>query len=472
MWMLAMRLGKWNPRLVITGGLPEITNVRMFSGDLPKTENTLFMGPAGEIFDDPVYRDKALLIHKRDMIFVDAQNPEDLLNDVFAALDFYNSWEEAVLCASEGPEAFKNIIELSESVLENQMALSMLDGAIIFASKNFYNTAQFSFDNFEGFITPDGKSARDWTNIPSEYFSASKAHHFLGFYITVKDERVGIFSVRESNRPFSPGDLQCLFILKDVFSRIASKGELSPIRPNAAVLEGLLKGLQIDKSFINQLDLAAPPPPRILSVFKMEESKNTMIQRRNIEQRLKQLDEVDFALDYSGTVLAICTKEKFKIFEKIIKARFITQWEIVISLPFSDWASLPFRYRQALYALERGNAGGKKDETQSIVYCKDYAFSQIMELFCQNADVQELLHPALEVLERYDEAHKSSLGKTLFCFLENERNMSLSAQKLFLHRNSLRYRLEQIVNLTGVDLDNPAERAYIYVSYLLSGRAL
>jgi hypothetical protein len=404
------------------------------------------------------------------MIFVDNQSPEDLLNDVFAALDFYNSWEEAVLCASEGAEAYKNIIELSESVLENHMVLSMLDGTIIFASENLDNPAQFNFDNFEGFITPDGKSAKDWTNIPSEYFSTSKAHHFLGFYITVEDERVGIFSVLENNRPFSPGDLQCLSILSDVFSRIASKGELSPIRPNAAVLESLLKGLQIEKSFVNQLDMAAPPPPRILSVFKTEDTKNTMVQRRNIEQRLKQLAEVDFSLDYNGTVLAICTKEKLKIFEeKIIKERFTAQWQIVISLPFSGWASLSFRYRQALYALERENAAGQKDKPrQSIVYCKDYAFSQIMELFCRNADVRELLHPALEVLEHYDKAHKSSLGKTLFCFLENERNMSLSAKKLFLHRNSLRYRLEQIVNLTDVDLDNPTERAYIYVSYLLT----
>jgi purine catabolism regulator len=51
--------------------------------------------------------------------------------------------------------------------------------------------------------------------------------------------------------------------------------------------------------------------------------------------------------------------------------------------------------------------------------------------------------------------------------LENERSITITAGKLFLHRNSLRYRLERIEEITGADLDNPGERAYIYFSYLI-----
>jgi hypothetical protein len=49
----------------------------------------------------------------------------------------------------------------------------------------------------------------------------------------------------------------------------------------------------------------------------------------------------------------------------------------------------------------------------------------------------------------------------------NERNVTLTAEKPFLHRNSLRYRLERIEEITGSDFKKSDERAYIYFSYLL-----
>ncbi len=41
--------------------------------------------------------------------------------------------------------------------------------------------------------------------------------------------------------------------------------------------------------------------------------------------------------------------------------------------------------------------------------------------------------------------------KAVFCF-ENNLNVSETARKLFVHRNTLVYRLEKIKKLTGLDL--------------------
>ncbi len=48
----------------------------------------------------------------------------------------------------------------------------------------------------------------------------------------------------------------------------------------------------------------------------------------------------------------------------------------------------------------------------------------------------------------------SDLMLTIDCFLENGMNISLSARKLYMHRNTLIYRLNKIKKTTGIDLRN------------------
>jgi hypothetical protein len=480
MWMIASRLKAWQARTAISEGEPGITKVRMFSGQLPEeTEGTLFAGPASDVFADPLYDNTVMLIYRRDMIFVADQSPEDVLNEALAALDFFNSWEQAVLRAAEGEEPFRRIIDLSDPVLDNPMMLVMLDGSLIAWSKR-YEQARFgsswdyimehktfpSFADFEGFITPAGNMVKDWNSVPQEYYLKPQGEHLFGFYLTVDGEPVATFTLGEHNRPFEPCDVQCLNILSGVFSHIAATRKQSPIRPNVAVLESLLDGQEPEKPLLNQLGKAAAPPPWVLIVFRAFEGINTRVLRVSLERRLRQFTGVSFALDYHGTIAAICAQEQRAAFEgELKKQRLHEHWQIGVTLPFSRWTNLPFRYRQALFAIEQGLAD--KQETNGLRHCKDYAFEQILSVMSQDASVRELLHPAVTVLERYDAEHNTALGETLRRYLEHERNTTLTAKILNLHRNTLLHRMERIASLVDANLDDPAERSYIHFSYLI-----
>ncbi|WP_415536495.1 helix-turn-helix domain-containing protein [Dehalobacter sp. 4CP] len=50
-------------------------------------------------------------------------------------------------------------------------------------------------------------------------------------------------------------------------------------------------------------------------------------------------------------------------------------------------------------------------------------------------------------------------------YLQCERNYVKTAEKLFIHRNYLLYRIERISELTGLDLDSPDIRLHILMSY-------
>lgn len=67
-----------------------------------------------------------------------------------------------------------------------------------------------------------------------------------------------------------------------------------------------------------------------------------------------------------------------------------------------------------------------------------------------------LVAPLLE----HDRARGSDLVRTLKTYFATGTNASEAADRLFLHRNSMLYRLERIQTLTGLDLkDNHAALA-------------
>jgi DNA-binding PucR family transcriptional regulator len=73
----------------------------------------------------------------------------------------------------------------------------------------------------------------------------------------------------------------------------------------------------------------------------------------------------------------------------------------------------------------------------------------------------------LEPLARYDREHHGDLVRTLDVYLRHGGNATRTANALFLHRNSLRYRLARIRALTGLDLDDADDRLALQVALLL-----
>lgn len=73
----------------------------------------------------------------------------------------------------------------------------------------------------------------------------------------------------------------------------------------------------------------------------------------------------------------------------------------------------------------------------------------------------------LEPLQSYDSEHHGDLVKTLDSYLRHAGNSVQTANALYIHRNSLRYRLTRIRALTGLDLDEPDTRLALQVALLL-----
>jgi DNA-binding PucR family transcriptional regulator len=78
------------------------------------------------------------------------------------------------------------------------------------------------------------------------------------------------------------------------------------------------------------------------------------------------------------------------------------------------------------------------------------------------APFEELVRPLVE----HDRERRSDLVRTLRAYFAAGANASEAADRMFLHRNSMLYRLARIQGLTGLDLKDPGARLALQLGSL------
>ncbi len=88
-----------------------------------------------------------------------------------------------------------------------------------------------------------------------------------------------------------------------------------------------------------------------------------------------------------------------------------------------------------------------------------------------HAGFKALFERRLGKLKQYDEDHGGDLLRTLFFYLKSRGSLIDTANHLFIHRNSVKYRLERIRDIAGFDLNDPHEQLTLHlclIAYYLS----
>lgn len=82
-------------------------------------------------------------------------------------------------------------------------------------------------------------------------------------------------------------------------------------------------------------------------------------------------------------------------------------------------------------------------------------------------DLRKFINRILGPMFKYDSAHHGVLAKTIRAYLDNDCSLKLTAQQLFVHEKTVRYRLVQFEELTGVDLRRHRERMSVDLALLM-----
>ncbi len=112
-------------------------------------------------------------------------------------------------------------------------------------------------------------------------------------------------------------------------------------------------------------------------------------------------------------------------------------------------AGLARSFREAVQSLQMVEALLGGDRTLAYSRLDVY---RILYPLRESEVLEEFYEQTLGPLERYDREHHAELIPTLEAFFACDGSLQRTAERLFLHRNSLAYRLRRIQEITGMDL--------------------
>jgi sugar diacid utilization regulator len=122
------------------------------------------------------------------------------------------------------------------------------------------------------------------------------------------------------------------------------------------------------------------------------------------------------------------------------------------SRPAGDPADL---HRAGAEALLAANVAEGDAERPVLAFEESGAYRLLLSAMSEDpAELQRFYAETVEPLVAYDEQYETGLVQTVEAFLEADGNVAGTAQRLFTHRHTIRYRLERVRELSGLDMSS------------------
>jgi PucR family transcriptional regulator, purine catabolism regulatory protein len=118
---------------------------------------------------------------------------------------------------------------------------------------------------------------------------------------------------------------------------------------------------------------------------------------------------------------------------------------------FQSISEIPLVYRQAERAMEAAHSLGHLD---GAFHLNDLGVYGILYHESDQGEMRTFAEKMLKPLQVYDVEHDAELAKTLDVYLANQGHIRKTAERLYIHVNTLRQRLDRIEGVLGVQLDD------------------
>lgn len=147
--------------------------------------------------------------------------------------------------------------------------------------------------------------------------------------------------------------------------------------------------------------------------------------------------------------------------QKILQLLPVCNASAAFSSAFSRCTDVHYAYIQASVAMRYGKHFRPE---QSSHYYRDYYIYHMIDCYSQQLPLEKMYVQKLTLLMDAKD-YKSSNLYLLRTYLIHERNISQTAKLLYMHRNSVIYRISRIRELLNVNLDDPDIRLRLLISF-------
>lgn len=461
-WLLAEKLAGFHPDCHIDDGRTALDGLRLLS-DLPDdTPDSRFV----YLYDTPKDNAEAntiTLINGADTLTIRGQSLQTVVNAVLSAFDFYSAWEDALWDAAGDVQA---VLDTAFLAMKAPMILADIDGTVLAMTTEGDDNPYWASCQETGTIPIEilgapgydeaGQISR-WRDTPAMYYLANHTK-IMSVLLTADGETLAALCAWEHETPLTPGHLALMATVEQVFLSMQRHDTLDLVHTGAAILKALLSG-----QTVTDADKIAKqiPAPWVLMLVDNPYQQNIAFSK-SIVRQIRQTKTACVPMVYADRVVCLLSEQDA---DRALAAAHGHQQNkytcVVTSVPFDKLSDAKARYDGACFSLKQ-NAG-----VSGMLNAADDAFAYLLSRLRAPGDYKALVHPALSTLKRYDQKHDGALYDSLYYYLLYGQSVQQGAAAVHVHRNSFLYRIHRIIDLTGIDLDNPMTRAYLLVSYFL-----
>lgn len=287
-----------------------------------------------------------------------------------------------------------------------------------------------------------------------------------------------IFVVSKSG-VFSAGEQQIMPLLANAVRDIIIKnnngrwGDYKAMLLNNVLADALSSSQ--DKNIERRLNFAKisfPKTMRLMAIDQLYYKDDVFFKTKLLPEISKIFGQCQATVNEDNLIVLIGTGEDGEIPEAQMtefKAYASSHKFIVgISNSFCKSKELYSHYDQAIRTLHFGKQLITKE---NIFFFRDYVYYALLDQVDDSNLFSYARHPVLDILMCYDREKNASLYQTLRVYTRTGFNKIKTAEQMFLHRNTVTYRIQQIEDLCGIDLSSmellfPLQMSFLIDSYL------
>jgi hypothetical protein len=475
--MLEQWFYDYNPIATITEGTRTIMGARLFTDETVADRDYLYVGRMQD-FCAPNSSREILIMYHTDVISIMSTDLSLIFNQVLAAFDFYADMESQMMAGVLKPRPEQCVLSACEKLLGPMFIMSQ-DYRILACSQNY--TQNYVNEFWASFVY----------NKEPELHMISKMKSSSVMQLAKYPQHMKIFREPQAY-PYEYGifNTYCSYDGKNLgFFVLASHEEITPYEKDMAEIILLALNL-IQARAAMPVSIDEPDSTEEIFLSHLLSGKESL----RAKEFLQSLRGINDALYYCVVETQVKEEILFSSLQRELSKRFMdgitTRHENrVVLLTWSSEKNICEKVKAICQKINQNIAVsfGISNVFHDVLYCNYYliqakyalsnsdasvvAFSSVaVKSIFQVNDITvryHFRHPAVFALEKLDQENKTELVRTLRTYLECERSIKKAAEKLYVHRNTILYRIDQIRNMELFDLENDGERQYLLVSLLV-----
>lgn len=381
-------------------------------------------------------------------------------------------------------KGLNGVLDEMGKTLNTAIVVMDLTGKILSYSRPFTLTDALWAESISQGYCPDffmehlreirGKSAVENDRIPVLHYCIDRHLYYLSQRLFLSGELYGYAFMLQNTENFHPACREVLsYIGQAIVEYVLRHQTIDDIRSGLVddLLIDMFNGISADQIRSRMLAGGVVFPERMcLVAVKPRYFHGDNYVRETLRIRLKQMFPGVWFVYYRKAVVGLfglntempelLAETKSQLAELCAQEHL----EAGISNPYTKANSTRHYYNQAVKAME---LAARLDLAGDLHEYRDLAVYDLIDQAAGQQKITFFCHPALSILREYDTANGSQLYDTLKAYVDNGFNQNLTAAALFLHRNTLAYRRQKIVGLTGVDLEDAQTQFLLRFSFLI-----